>query len=315
MLKLITVSDDRFGRKDGKYLETQKKIYSYFEKNKFGIDSQKMYTMDDIVNTEFYNKNKKMLDNPDPSINGRVYKPYSIKHALDSINYGDFLIYTDCSPEMWGFIDKQPISNKTYDIEVLKSLCVKNNGILTAHVKWNFQTHVQKGEVGYHTHENFTTEACMNFMNMTKYKYSLQHASGLVVLQKNDLSVNFAEKWLYYNSIPECASIMTETNPSLWLNEVLNFHKIGHRHDQSISGLLVNDMNSKIIETLDYFERPAYFNPYVFFNFCLKNHKYNFFESNQPINNLKHKIVSKSGDPKAENYQSDWILIVEERKA
>jgi len=279
---LVTVSDDRFGRKDGRYEITQKKIENLFKNNShFGISSCRMWTVSDIIETDFYKKDPtSLINNPDPSINGRVYKPLSILETLKTLNDGDFLIYSDCSPEMWDMREDFIILPKEYKLDVIKNLCITNGGILTAHVKWNHTTHVNKGEIGFHTHENFTTDLCMTKMGLTDFKYSMQHASGMIVLQKSKRSLDFLEEWLYWNSIEECAA---------WYNEGLG--KIGHRHDQSISGLLINKMGNNIIETLDWYERNPGESPYLFLNFCKPEYKYNFFKSNQPMRNVQFKMV------------------------
>ena len=279
----VTVSDDRSGRKNGKYKETQNKIDSIFSSNlQFGISKHEKWTYEDIITTSFYEKNKILLDNIRPSINGRVYKPFVISESLKNLNDGDFLIYNDCSPELWDY----NYDFSKYNLNIIKELCVQNNGILTAHVKWNHRTHTEKGNVGYHTHEHFTTERCMNKMNMQQYKYSLQHASGMIVLQKSSKATQFVEEWLYWNCIDECCSLGFAHIPndfSFWEAEQ---YKIGHRHDQSISGLLINQMNNKIIEHLDYYERPDNTSPYNFINFCRPDFNYNFFDSNQPKSNI-----------------------------
>jgi hypothetical protein len=226
----------------------------------------------------FMKKNKTLLDIVGPSKNGRVYKPFAICEALKKINDGDFLIYNDTSPEMWHY----NYDWSKYDLNVIKGLCVQNNGILTAHTKWNFNEHTIKGTVGHHTHEHFTLDRCMNKMGMQEYKHSLQHASSLVVLQKCPKATQFAEEWLYWNCIDECSCLGYANIPgdySFWEAEQ---HKMGHRHDQSISGLLINKMNNPIIEHLDYFERADGTNPYNFINFCRPDFQYNFFDTNQP---------------------------------
>ena len=52
---LVTVSDDRSGRKNGKYSETQDRIRSIFEQNRnFGITDLFFWKWEDILNTSFY---------------------------------------------------------------------------------------------------------------------------------------------------------------------------------------------------------------------------------------------------------------------
>jgi hypothetical protein len=256
----------------------------------------KMWKWLDIYGTDFYKENEQLLSHTDPSKNGRSYKPYVISESLKLLDNGDFLIYNDCSPEMWNMEHDYRIDNG-FDLDVLKELCRNNGGVLTAHVKWDNTTHVEKGQIGYHTHEFFTSERCMARMGLRQYRHSLQHASGFVVLMKCDKSVTFVDEWLMWNLIDECGSLGPANDNTFWKDradceensehlwdEVYKFGKIGHRHDQSVSGLLVNKMGNKLVETLDWYERPTGVHAYMFLNFCKPDYTYNFFESNQPPN-------------------------------
>lgn len=271
----VTVSDDRSGRKEGKYSETQDRIKTIFEVNKFGITDLFFWKWDDIIKTEFYKENKKMLDHIDPAMNGRCYKPFVIMDSLEKLSDGDFLIYNDVSPEWWP-IDLQIIDTSIYDINVILDLCVKNEGILTADVSWYIQE-----EAGDHTHENFTTERCMNKMGMSQYKHCLQHASGMIVLIKNKKSIDFVNEWLKWNLVDECSSLgSVESKPvnsdeclcEYWHEEVESYGKIGHRHDQSISGLLINQMNNKLVKNVG---------KYNFLDYCKIGYQYEMVESNR----------------------------------
>ena len=99
---LVTVSDDRSGRKDGKYSETQDRVLDLFRNNStFGVTDFSFWKWEDIKNSEFYKKNNRMLDQIDPAMNGRCYKPFVILESLRSAEDGDFIIYNDVSPELW----------------------------------------------------------------------------------------------------------------------------------------------------------------------------------------------------------------------
>ncbi len=285
---LVTFSDDRAGRKMGLYSETQDKCYDFF-KNKipsFGITDFLFMKFNDIINTDFYNKNKTMLDIREADMNGRCYKPYAILEGLKKINTGDFLIYNDCSPELWSFIDTNNcIDSEKYNINVIKQLCVKNNGILTPFVG----AFMGNPTENYHRHEFYTLDRCMKKMNLEKYKYSLQHASSMIVLQKTEKSVNFVEEWLKFNLMDECASLgyinedtKNNINRNFWDEEYI--HKSGHRHDQSISGLLINKMDNDLIIAPNNF-----YHINNFLSYCLLNSNYEFINSNQPktINIIK----------------------------
>jgi hypothetical protein len=278
---LVTFSDDRSGRKMGLYGATQDKIYNFLKNRNpsFGITDFLFMKFHDIIGTDFYNKNRKMLDIQEPDMNGRCYKPYAILEGLKKINYGDFLIYNDSSPELWKSIDtNEHIDSKKYNINVIKQLCKANDGILTASVNVCMGNPVEN----YHRHEFYTLDRCMKIMNLEEYKYSLQHASGMIVLQKTEKSVNFIEEWLKFNLIDEAASLgyikddtIDKIDRNFWTEEYIN--KSGHRHDQSISGLLINKMNNYLVIP------PNNFYPqYNFLTFCLLNYNYEFVYSNLP---------------------------------
>jgi hypothetical protein len=269
---LVTVSDDRSGRKGGKYEETQDRVKDIFSSNGwFGITDFSFWKWADITQTEFYSDNKKMLNQFDPAMNGRCYKPFAILEGLKSIGEGDFLIYNDVSPEWWSI---DGINSELYDLQIIKDLCIINGGILTADVTWTCNS-----ELGNHTHENFTTEKCIDKMGMQDFKHCLQHASGMIVLRKSKKSLDFVQEWLKWNTDPECASLgSVDTDPvapekcicEYWHEEVAKYGKIGHRHDQSISGLLVNKMGNRLVKNTG---------NYNFLSFCRKGFNYEFIDS------------------------------------
>ncbi len=269
---LVTVSDDRFGRKNGAYKATQHKLTAIIKRSELGINNFFNYTFaDNIIGTDFYNANKVLLDDPDPSRNGRAYKPYTILKALEGINDGDFIIYNDCSPELWAYLpDEAYINQARFNIEIIKELCLKNNGILTAFIVWP----------GGHTHKKYTMDRCMRKMGLEHFAGSYQHASGMWAIQKSDRTVNFVKEWLYYNCIDECCGMGWSNIPndqSFWLEEWRN--KEGHRHDQSISGLLINKIENRLVEVPgDHFAVGLH--PYNFLQFCRQDALYNFRESN-----------------------------------
>lgn len=278
---LVTVSDDRSGRKGGKYSETQDKIKNFFTENtNFGITDFSFWKWKDIIKTQFYIDNREMLDQVDPSMNGRCYKPFCVSEALKLINDGDFLIYNDCSPEMWEIIENPSFDTSLYNINVLKKLCSDNGGILTAECVWSFEDENGLLTPNLHTHENFTLDRCMKKMFMSDYRLHLQHAGGLIILQKNSESISFANEWLLWNLDPECASLgPINGQHTYWHSETRNgIGKIGHRHDQSISGLLIAKMGKKLLRGLKTF---------CFLECCL-NKNYDFVETSQSISRYKY---------------------------
>lgn len=290
---LVTVSDDRSGRKGGKYKETQDKIERIFRNNpQFGISKFHMWNWDEIAHTDFYKNNMTLLNNVQADRNGRAYKAFVIYEGLKSLKDGDFLIYTDCSPEMWAFDFMREdgiIDPLTYDLNVLKNLCIENNGILTPYIMWDdkdaplyemvqVKSPSQKKEYGCHTHANFTLDRCIQKMGLWEYRNSLQHGSGTIILCKSANTLKFVKEWVYWNSIDECASLgwaNIKNDYSFWTEEL--HIKLGHRHDQSISGLLINKMGYSLIkEPIDLY-RPPLSN---FLRFARIGIHYDFVDSN-----------------------------------
>lgn len=261
---LCLTHDDRQGRKGGIYGQTAKRIersinliLPRLEVHTWGIDSILMLYP------------HKILTHIDAGINGRAYKPMAILQSLRQLNDDDFLIYNDCSPEIW---DCELDGN--FDLNVIHELTRNNNDILTSFVKWDCQNIPQNG-LGLHIHKYFTLNRCMDKMGLRQYENSYQHASGMMCIRKTPDTVKFVEDWLYWNLDPECASLGVD-GCEYWESE--KDIKVGHRHDQSISGLLLNARNAKLVDVLH-----NDMNPHNFLQFCRAGQDYSFIDSNAPV--------------------------------
>jgi len=278
---LCTVSDDRSGRKGAMYEATQRKVWQIMSNNDL-FNSQNHWNIDNVIcstnikTEKFYVENKAMLDSIDPAINGRLYKPFAISESLKAINYGDYLIYNDVSPEMWKMQDDFIIDSETHSLEVIRDLCRWANDFLVAFVKWSpddFKT----VPLGIHTHHYFTLESCIKEMKAEKYRHSFQCASGMICIRKTQNTVNIVEDWLEWNKNWLCASIGNPAKPgdeSLWHGR--EDYKLGGRSDQSIISILLNKLNWNYVDIV-YND----ISPYNFLNFCRKDHDYKFINSNQ----------------------------------
>jgi len=272
MTTLVTVSDDRMGRKGGLYEATQKKIEVIMRNNiHFEIDKVKSWTWTDIVQTDFYAQNKVLLDNIDAGRNGRAYKPFVI---LEALKESDFVIYNDCSPEMWSMHEDFHINPAIFDVKVIKELTERNGGILNAFVKWD-NKHIGENELGAHIHKLFTMDRCINKMGMQAYLHSYMGASGMFCFVKNDDTIDFVEEWLRWNLDPECACLGKPEIENDYSYRLQEENKLGHRHDQSIVGLLLNKRNANLVDIVY-----NNINPYNFINFCRIGVNYKFIPSN-----------------------------------
>lgn len=260
---LCLVHDDRQGRKGGVYGETAKYIEDIIPTILPELTTQR-WDVKNLMTLYDY----PILNHIDAGINGRCYKPLAIRESLMQLNDGDFLIYNDCSPELWHNVDGE------FSLDVIHNLTIHNNDILTCFVKWDCQA-IPKDGLGIHLHKYFTTNRCMDMMGLREYENSYQHASGMMCIRKTPETVRFVEDWLYWNLQPECASL-GDGDDSYW-NEEQEF-KVGHRHDQSISGLLLNNRNAKLVDIL-YND----ISPYNFLQYCRVNQEYTFIDSNSPI--------------------------------
>ena len=288
---MATVSDDRHKRKNGMYGSTQRKIRTILERNEhFGVGGLYFYTYDDIVKSEFYRVNEVMLRHMDPAMNGRCYKPYVIRCALNEVDYGDYVIYNDVSPEWWE-VGEDFVIGDVYQLDILKNLCITNGDILSCKVSWmGFD-----GVFANHTHEYFTTERCMRYMKMERYRHCLQHASGMMVFRKSDRSMNYVNRWLSYNVVDQCASLCdVVSGEDFWGREVEEYGKIGHRHDQSISGLLVNDLGQRLLDVPDYWS-PVPTKTYNFLSFCRTDVRYRFIDSVVEAQSFRYRNVMVNG--------------------
>lgn len=274
---LCTVSDDRFGRKDGAYKATQIRIDNLLEASpEFGCEVVQ-WDWAKIIETSFYKEHRLLLDNIDPARNGRAYKPFVIFDTLQRVDFGDYVIYNDCSPELWEVVfERHKSIPHSYTLNTLRRLVDGNNDILTPFVKWDTKPQLTHG-LGIHTHENFTLERCIKRMHAEQHRHDFQHASGFIAIRKTQETLDFMREWLHWNCIDECASMgwaHIPNNYAFWNEE--EGLKMGHRHDQSISGLMLNARGAYLIDMPMPYEG---INPYNFLQYCRADVKYQFISS------------------------------------
>lgn len=289
---LTMCHDDRQGRKGGVYGETAK----FVEENiNLILDDIEVYNWSyaDCLNLLYNGSQSLHILSIDAGINGRWYKPFAILQLLTQLKDGDFLIYNDCSPEIWENVEGN------FDLSVIHNLTTQNNDILTSFVKWDCQNIPADG-LGLHIHKYFTLNRCMDKMGLRQYENSYQHASGMMCIRKTPDTVKFVEEWLHWNLDPECASLGVE-GAEFW--EAEKDIKAGHRHDQSISGLLLNKRNAKLVDIL-YNDM----NPYNFLQYCRVGQEYRFIDSNSPVDRECLDIFIRRGS-KVRNEQGIELTV------
>jgi hypothetical protein len=276
---LCTVSDDRFGRKDGAYKATQIQVGNLIQNSRdFGVDIVQ-WDWIKLIETEFYRGHKLLLDNIDPARNGRAYKPFVIFDTLQKVAFGEIVVYNDCSPELWGRVLSWPSIPAEYELGILERLVERNGDILSPFVKWDSKAQLTNG-LGIHTHDNFTLNRCIKRMSAWEHQHDFQHASGFIAIRKTQETMDFVREWMHWNCIDECASMgwaHVNNDYSFWNDE--EGYKMGHRHDQSISGLLINKRGGYLIDQPLPYED---INPYNFLQYCRPNVKYQFINSINP---------------------------------
>jgi hypothetical protein len=189
------------------FLASQKKLIKTAKK--FGIDDAFSYTKKKIRKTEFYVKNRQILD----CVRGAGYwlwKPYCILDAMSHINEGDLILYLDAGVEVMD------------DLSPLFDLCVRQKGILL------FRAHGRLNRV-------WIKRDCFVLMNCDLEKYwNAEHITASYELYiKSDESIKFLQEWLHYGCNP---NIITDSPNIRGLPNFPDFKE--HRHDQAILSLL-----------------------------------------------------------------------------
>lgn len=182
---------------------------------KFGIDQTFSFTFEEIKKTDFYKKNRDILDQK-RGAGYWLWKPYIILEVLNKIENGDILVYSDSGIEI------------TKDLQPLFNALQKTPGVLT----FNNCGHLNK---------TWTKRDCFILMDCDSEKYwgAIHRFGSFSLYKKNDFSINFVKDWLRYS---QDERIITDKENTLGLPNFEGFKE--HRHDQSIFTLLAikNDL-------------------------------------------------------------------------
>lgn len=309
---LVTVSDDRFGRKEGGYKACQEKITQIIKNNpQLGIEEHVIFDTERLMKTVSTEKSwHDLMKNADPSRNGRVYKPYAIVAALNQLDDGDFLIYNDCSPEIWMMPEEFRVPDN-YKLHIAQGLCVANGGILTPYVRWSDVDNIKRSDFGKHNHTNFTLNRCIRKMGMWDRREDFMCASGMIVIQKTAKTMAVIEEWFKWNLDAECCAFGDPNVPddySYWSEEShAEFgkpgYKMGHRHDQSILSLLLTHNHFKFVDIPVEFDGVA---PYNFLQYCRLGVNYEWVNGRVDIEHLKGTVIINHMDVELNVYDRRW---------
>lgn len=182
------------------------------------------YNREDLIKEQFYEENKKILN--ESRGNGFwLWKPYYLLKTLKELENEDVVVYTDCS-------DKILPGFKNF---IIKKVFENNGFFLVENVYFNFQ---------------FVKRDCFVFMDCDNDNYykSFHLEAGCCAFIKNKNTLDFLNEWLFfcknYNIISDEKNICGKEN----LNGFID-----HRHDQSVLSLLSKKYGIKTVSMYNEF--------------------------------------------------------------
>lgn len=194
MITLLTYSDENYLNEQERLKKLSINLFdNIIEKNRL-----------DLIKTDFYIKNKKILDQKRGG-GFWLWKPFFIYEELKKLKNDDIIIYIDCGDV---FVDGfYQYINEHF----------KNNDFLLIE--------------GYFKNYQYTKKDCFVMMKCDSDYYwsSSQLEAGVCGFKKTEKTMKFLEEWLYF-----CLNenILTDLPNICGLKNLNGF--IDHRHDQSI---------------------------------------------------------------------------------
>jgi len=175
-----------------------------------GVDQVISFSRKDIIGTEFYRSNKKILDMKKGS-GYWLWKPYLILETLKKMDDEDVLIYCDSAVEVVG------------NVRPLVEICKKNKGIML------FRNYYKN------TNRKFTKRDCFVLMGADRQRYwdSMQITASYQLYMNTKENRDLISEWLEYCQDPR---ILTDIPNECGLEDFSIL--FAHRHDQSILSIL-----------------------------------------------------------------------------
>lgn len=228
------------------------------------MESARVYGLNEVLSyndrwlkkTLFYKKNLKILDQK-RGAGFWLWKPYVILDAMESLNFGDVLVYTDSGLL---FINKINYFDKI--------LC---------------ETDIVLFKNDNHINSTWTKRDCFFYMGLDTEEYhnGQQVAATYMLFRKSEYSISFIKEWLFFATD---SRIITDSNNECGLNNFNDF--IDHRHDQSVLSLLA------IKHKLELFRDPSQWgNQYKLATFKVTNEfvHHNYYE--EPMVNSPYPTI------------------------
>lgn len=181
----------------------------------FGIDETHSWTRQRLLKTEFYQKNKQILDYK-KGAGFWLWKPYIIYDTLSKMNEGDYLFYCDNSLY---FIDK---------FDDLLPICDENNGVMLF-----VMDAVENGSIRRFTKKRLfeiTNTETLNYLDAQCVK------ANVYLFKKTAFSLAFAKEYLDW--CLDRNKLLDEELLNLPLLEEDPIYIGKHNHDQGIISLL-----------------------------------------------------------------------------
>lgn len=174
-----------------------------------------------LYSSGFYGRNANMIE---VSITGRGYcswKPLIMLDAMDKIDSGDYLLYSDVADEIYNNKFFEWVANRTSEL----------NGKL---IGWN-----------NYVHGNWTKRDCFILMHCDREEYwnHLHLEAGTICFRKQEDTIQLLKEWLEWNQFTH----VIDKSPSVLGNELPGF--VDHRTDQSILTNLVIERGWKCSTT------------------------------------------------------------------
>ncbi len=213
-----------------RFFKAQKRLNK--SARKFGIDHSLSFTDKDILQTEFYQKNKQIL-NQERGGGYWLWKPYIILQALEQAEDGDVVIYSDSGAEIIA------------SLQPLVDLCLSRNGLIFFQVPCYTKTFVNK---------SWTKRDCFILMEADNkaFHQASQVAGSPSLFVKNKTNIDFVRQWLSYCEDPR---IITDQPNTCGKKNYPEFYD--HRHDQSVLSILVKR------HELEIFRDPSQFSAHL----------------------------------------------------
>ncbi len=175
-----------------------------------GITETSAWNFEKIKKEGFYQTHREILAHK-RGAGYWLWKPYIILQELKKVNYGDYVVYSDCGRN-------KPLLSRS--IKPLLEWCSANRGVLPG-------VYIPQ----YGASRKWTKRDCFVLMECDQKDYwnHCQIQASFSVWEKNEFSLSFVEKWLDHCTD---ARILLDTANTCGLPNFADF--IEHRHDQSV---------------------------------------------------------------------------------